>query len=167
MCRVVRGPCSIWGPMRQVKKVSRKVPAGRQRGSCLLCVTFGDRSWEVLGTSGMFNVVPYHGEARVPGSWILVSRRRRDPEGGHRVARGEAWQVTGTLGIFNVVLGHMRGDAAWDNGRGACLRGAYLIRRMGGRRSPIVHRGGRPRGRSRRQGLGSRSVWGLLGLGQC
>jgi hypothetical protein len=45
--------------------------------------------------------------------------------------------------MFNVVLGYMRDDALGDKGRGAYLSGSYLRRLMGGRGSPIVHRGGR------------------------
>ena len=72
---------------------------------------------------------------------------------GHRVARGEAWHVAGTLGVFNVVLDYVRDEALGNKGRGAYLRGAYLRRLMGGRGSPIVHRGVRLTGRIRRQRL--------------
>jgi len=64
-----------------------------------------------MWTMGMFNVAHDHGEARVPGSWTLVSRRRRWSEGSHRGAKGETWQVAGILRLFNLALAHMRGES--------------------------------------------------------
>ena len=81
-----------------------------------------------MWTMGMFNVAPNHGEERVPGSWILVLRRRRWSEGSHRVAKGETWQVAGTRVLFNVALDHMRGVMNGGKRRGAYLREAYLRR---------------------------------------
>ena len=88
----------------------------------------------------MFNVAHLHGEARCPGSWGLVSRRRSESDGRHRVAREEIWQVAGTLGFFNVALDHMRGDVARGKGREACLGGAYPGRLVKGRSHPIDYR---------------------------
>ena len=87
---------------------------------------------------GMFNVAHLHGEARCQGSRGLVSRRRSESDGRHRVAREEIWQVAGTLGFFNVALDHMQGDVARGKGREAHLGEAYLRRLGEGRGHPMV-----------------------------